>query len=373
MKRFILVTIIGFVLTALAVTGGPQPLASPAAVAECDCGNLETLQIELRNALRLQQAFRNKIPELRGMNRPTSQNALQVFAKGEARRGFEPIPDYKGPAEVDYYPVGRGLHADTNLSSRKDDLCRRDATSESALKEAKEKSACVGIGAATQAHEDFHANFCRRVGFVPYEAMHGADRAQEEVEAYGAQIAVLRAEIAKVLEHTNVRIEFESEVRAQWPPNPAITAEIIEVRSDVSMDRVSASGDMIKLEGQGTQTNNARLEGHCSFTGGLPFTLTSRGTLETDGLEAQIRLTTEGTSPSLKAQCTIEGQTGRGWTMPVNLNSGGNVPVINMPLKNRAEKVFDHSTGEGAKIMAQAGVKLSGQAKIRLILCEQSK
>ena len=162
-------------------------------------------------------------------------------------------------------------------------------------------------------------------------------------------------------------------VRAQWPPNPAITAEIIEVRSDVSMDRVSASGDMIKLEGQGTQTNNARLEGHCSFTGGLPYTLTSRGTLETDGLEAQIRLTTEGTSPSLKAQCTIEGQTGRGWTMPVNLKSSGNTPVINMPLQNRAEKVFDQSTGEGAKILAQAGVKLSGQAKIRLIFCEQPK
>lgn len=373
MKRFLLVTIIGFVLAALAAIGAPQPLASPAAPAECACGKLETLQIELRNALRLQQAFRNKIPELREMNRPTSQNALQVFAKGEARRGFETIPDYKGPAEVDYYPAGRGLHADTDLSKRKDDLCRRDVTSESTLKEAMEKSACIGIGAAMQAHEDFHANFCRRVGFVPYEAMRGDERAQEEVDAYGVQIAVLRAEIAKVLEHTIVRIEFESEVRAQYPPNPAITAEIIEVRAEVSMSNVLVSGDMIKLEGQGTQTNNARLEGHCSFTGGLPFKLTSRGTLETDGLEAQIRLTTEGTSPSLKAQCTIEGQTGRGWTMPVNLNTSGNVPVIKMPLKNGAEKVFDQSTGEGAKIVAQAGVKLSGQAKIRLIFCEQSK
>jgi hypothetical protein len=47
MKRFTLVTIIGFVLTALAAIGGPQPQASPAEPAECDCSNLETLQIEL--------------------------------------------------------------------------------------------------------------------------------------------------------------------------------------------------------------------------------------------------------------------------------------------------------------------------------------
>ena len=43
--------------------------------------------------------------------------------------------------------------------------------------------------------------------------------------------------------------------------------------------------------------------------------------------------------------------------MPVNLSSGGNVPVISLPLRNRAEKVFDQASGEGAKIVAQAGIK----------------
>jgi hypothetical protein len=52
MKKFLLVTIIGFVLAALAAIDAPQPLASPVALAqaECDCSNLKVLQIELRNA-----------------------------------------------------------------------------------------------------------------------------------------------------------------------------------------------------------------------------------------------------------------------------------------------------------------------------------
>ncbi|MGH9901083.1 MAG: hypothetical protein ACRD68_04495, partial [Pyrinomonadaceae bacterium] len=51
----------------------------------------------------------------------------------------------------------------------------------------------AGIGKALRAHEEMHLNFCRSIGFIPYEEMHGADRAREEVEAYGAQIKVLRA------------------------------------------------------------------------------------------------------------------------------------------------------------------------------------
>src|SRR5712692_1213214 len=67
MKKFLLVTIVGFVLAALAAIGAPQPMASPAVIAqtECVCKDLKKLQIELRNALRLQQAFRNKIPKWR--------------------------------------------------------------------------------------------------------------------------------------------------------------------------------------------------------------------------------------------------------------------------------------------------------------------
>jgi hypothetical protein len=374
MKKFLLVTIIGFVLAAIAAIDAPQPQASRAAPvnAECDCSKLEALQIELRNALKLQQAFTGKIAELRAMNRESAAMAFANFAKSAATTVTRPASD-KGPAAIDYISRGDGVSPDDQGKVTGEGLCLKSDNAEMALRDLDGGASCAGIAKAVHAHEDYHQSECSRLTYMVYREKHPADRAAEEAAAYGVQIAVLRAEIAKVLEHTNVRIEYEGEVRAQWPPNPAITAEIINIRGDVTMGRVPVSGDLIKLDGEGKHTTNATLEGHCRFTGGLPITLTARGSIETDGLDAQIRLTTEGTSPMLKAQCTVEGQTGTGWTMPVNLSSSGNMPVINLALKNRAEKVLDQATGEGAKIVAQAGVKLSGQVKIRLILCEQSK
>jgi hypothetical protein len=202
MKRILLMTIAGSALAALAAIGAPQPLASPTfpADVECGCRNLKTLQIELRNALHLQQAFRNKIPELREKGKDSSQSAFEAFAKGEARLGLESIPDYKGPLAVEYYPWGRWHGEDPDLSKKTAAvLCQMLESSAKDLREAKEASACAGIAAALQAHEDWHIKFCTTIGFRPYEEMHGADRAQEEVEAYDKQIAVLRAEIAKVL------------------------------------------------------------------------------------------------------------------------------------------------------------------------------
>jgi hypothetical protein len=201
MKTVVWITILGSLLTALSIAGAPQPSAAPAALApaECDCSNLEVLQIELRNAIHLQQAFRNKIPELRTMNQPTSGSALKSFAADEARRGLEAIPDYHGPKEVDYYNHGSSLSDPIHPPSTwsKEDLCRMEKSAADTLTSAVNASACAGIGAALEAHEKWHLNFCMRIGFVPYFNMHGADRAQEEVEAYDAQIKVLR----DIIEH----------------------------------------------------------------------------------------------------------------------------------------------------------------------------
>ncbi len=192
MKKFLLITIIGSVLTAvLAANGAPQPAGSPAAAqAECDCSRLKVLQIELRNAMQLQQAFRNKIAELRTMNGGTSQGALKAFAQGEARRGLEPIPNYKGPSEFDYSPWGENQRT---FNFPTEQLCRISDSATVELDKAVAASACAGIGKALRAHEEVHGNMCRSIGYQAYLAMHGADRAQEEVEAYGAQIKVLRA------------------------------------------------------------------------------------------------------------------------------------------------------------------------------------
>jgi hypothetical protein len=384
MKKLLLIlTIVGFAiggllsfLEVLAATGGPQRAAWPPAAAvleppACDCSNLEVLQIELRNALSLQQAFRNKIAELRTMNGPTSSAELQRFAKSDARRGLEPVPGYKGPSEVDYVNRGSLLSdpAHPPKTETNESLCRMADSAQAELARAMDAAACAGIGAAVRAHEDVHQKSCLRAGFVPYFWMNGAERAQEEVEAYGAQIAALRAEIARVLE--GIRIQVEVDTRAQMPPNPLYTAIIVENRAEVPMSRATVSGDTIRLDGQGQQITNATIEGNCHFTGGLPNTLPVRGSIETDGLTAQIHYAVDGTQPSISMQCTLGKGTGSGMSLPVHLSSG-NVPGVNLPLRNSAEIVTDMATTEAAKIMSQGGVRMTGKGKIRL-LCPAQK
>jgi len=207
MKRILLITIVGSVVATLAAIGAPRPLASPTpAQTECDCSNLKTLQIELSNALLLQQAFTNKIPELRAMETEgrASMAELQRWAKSDARAGLKQVPGLSGSTEVDYKPWGDKLsYQDDGQVTAKftnEKLCGRSDESTAALEDAMKKSACAGIARAIQEHEDWHLNFCKTIGYRPYWlGMHGADRAKEEVEAYGKQIAVLRGEIAKVL------------------------------------------------------------------------------------------------------------------------------------------------------------------------------
>jgi hypothetical protein len=136
------------------------------------------------------------------------------------------------------------------------------------------------------------------------------------------------------------------------------------------MTGVPVSGEMIKLEGKGEQTNDAKVEGHCRFNAGLPFTLPARATIETDGLDAQIHFSIEGTHPSVGMECTTPAGTGHGMSIPVNVG-GGNTPVINLPLENGAEKVFDQSAGPAAQMMAQSRVRITGTSKIRLIFCDK--
>lgn len=169
-----------------------------AAQGECNCSHLKMLQIELRNALRLQQAFLNKIAELRAMGRNTSQVALKQFSQGEARQGIEPVPGYNGPSEFDYDSWGRTLYNREGTKHSNLELCGMTPYAMAQLYATIAASACQGIGWAIRAHEEVHVNFCNRIGFAPYEDMHGADRAQEEAEAYGAQIKVLRDTIAKL-------------------------------------------------------------------------------------------------------------------------------------------------------------------------------
>jgi len=182
---------LAIILTALAV---PTAFA-----AECDCVDLNVLHIELRNAITLKKAFGDKIADLRELNNPTSLAELQRFAKTDARRDLEPVPNYKGPSEVDYEPYGKTLSVGSESTYTDQTLCKMTASSEKALKDTIQNSACDGIGRSVQAHEDVHQNSCMSRGFMKFfYGMNGADRAQEEVDAYEAEIKVLQAEITKL-------------------------------------------------------------------------------------------------------------------------------------------------------------------------------
>lgn len=351
----------------LAVTGPASHDAHERAAPACDCTHLKALQAELRNAIRLQTAFRNKIPELRGMNTPTSLTELQRFAAGEARRGLERVPGNTGPSEVDYESWGQQniTVAQGNSTSR---LCGMTQSAQQQLAAAEQGSACAGIGKAIRAHEEHHMNMCARIGFFAYMAVHGADRAQEEVEAYGAQIAVLRSEIAGVLERSRLRVELEQETRIEMPPNPAYTSITLKNNGKLATTPPSISAQNIHFDGRGEQSMNGLVEGNCRFNG-LPLTLPATGSVDTDGLTAQVRFRVEGTVPSFGMTCQIGGAKGSGFSMPVPVGNNAGLPApVSLPLEDKAEVTHDMRNTMAASVMAGSGVNMTGKTTVRLRL-----
>jgi hypothetical protein len=216
-KKFLLVTIIGFVLAALATIGAPQPFASPAPLAqrECDCSNLKALQIELSNAVGLQQAFQGKIADLRKLDQAPASAEFSRFAAATATR-FKRPPGDTGPEAVEYTPYGNGvdsgiLKTEKETPERREQLCGLSRNAQQEIDDMKRGASCDGIVKAVEVHEGVHWASCRRLGYVAFRDMHGADRAQEEVEAYGEQIKVLRSEIARVLKKNCVSYKASGE------------------------------------------------------------------------------------------------------------------------------------------------------------------
>src|SRR5215468_9251804 len=117
-------------------------LAPAARAAECTCEHLPAIQAELRNAQRLQTAFRNQIAALRALGPGASQGALQQFAAGDARHGLEAVPGYNGPSGFDSFSA--------------DQLCTMAESAARRLEQAERATACDGIAAALRAHENVH-------------------------------------------------------------------------------------------------------------------------------------------------------------------------------------------------------------------------
>jgi len=205
-------TIAGVVVGGLALrfgifaTGGAsQPAASltgATSTAECNCGNLKALQIELRNALALQRAFQGKIEELRKLDQVKAYSEFQKFAKTAASGVYRPAGD-TGPKEVDYTAYGDTvdtgiIEKENETPARREELCGLSRMAKQDMYDMETGASCAGVVQAVKAHEAVHWASCRRSGYKSFRDMHGADRAQEEVEAYGAQIKVLRDIIAGI-------------------------------------------------------------------------------------------------------------------------------------------------------------------------------
>jgi hypothetical protein len=60
-------------------------------------------------------------------------------------------------------------------------------------------------------------------------------------------------------------------------------------------------------------------------------------------------------------------------SLPAPINNSGNVPAVNLPLRDKAEVLTDMATTEGARIAAAGGVKITGSARTRLLLCPGAK
>ena len=345
-----------------------RPATSPVVFAECNCSNLEDLQIELRNAQKLQQAFRNKIPSLRSMSHESSMLELKRFSETSARDGLEKNPKSKGASEVDFVAYGDTLYDPTRppASATNESLCRLSSDAELSLQRAMQNVACDGIGRSLKAHEDVHQSSCVRRGYVNFFKMNGADRAEDEVAAYGAQINTLKAEIMKMIERAQVTVISDVKTKIKVPANPLYSTISVDNHSDVPMTSVSGSNDRFRFTGQGQQTNNASVDGNCRITSGVPYNLPATVTVDTDGLTADITYELSGKPPSIAMKCTIPGAgSGYGMSIPVQVETG-KVPVAKMPLKDGAEIVMDMAQSEAAKIVAAGGVTMSGTATVTI-------
>lgn len=376
MRRSFWIAVTVFCLLVFAPNSTGPALSSPAdsGQKECDCSNLKALQVELRNAIKLQQAFRAEAAKLKGMSSEQSSQALQAFAQGAARQGLQTVPGYNGPSEVDYENKGSSLYDPTHPGKTftPQQLCDMTNGATQTLNRAIAASACAGIGDALRAHEAVHQKSCLAKGFVPYFNMSGADRAAEEVQAYGAQIAALRAELAKVLAKAEFHVIVDVDTRIQMPPNPLYTAIDITNHGDVQMSKVTTAGDQITLEGEGKHQTQGSIEGNCQFTGGLPSTLTAHSVLETDGLEAKVKYDVSGMTPKLMMECHIGDKTGHGMSFPVPVQSASNYDFT-LAFEDGATTEFDQGSGQAAQIASAGGVKMSGKGIVRLIFCKSEK
>jgi hypothetical protein len=242
----------------------PEASAAPALPA-CACRNVKDLQKELALAISLKVKFKTKAAELREKygEKPSS------YDLAAARRDFQDFTsaptEGRAPAEgsarsglsnssaIEFRTVGAALRwTAANQGSggipeamvwdkqdrRVPDLQLRKKIEEQYSKAGKnlcdyenvaaldkatqEGSACAGIARALRIHEDSHQATCKRLGFYAFSERLPLDLANDEVDAYEAQIKALTTELERVLNLPNTKI-----VSGSTSPDEIGSAEVI--------------------------------------------------------------------------------------------------------------------------------------------------
>jgi hypothetical protein len=357
--------------------------AAPAAAQssrDCDCRDLQDLQRELDNAIKLQQFFQGSVQELRGYGPDASQIAFQQVAQrawdqsraqGSGRHEHNVLSSFYGS------DVSSDLFGE-QTPARRAQLCQPTANMRRDLDEAMRAAPCRGIAEALRRHEQHHVDACiasersegqrRFVGYPAWIRQTGAEFAEQEVAAYGAQIAALREALSDVLDRSNFALEGETRQNMAMPPNPLYSAINVMVRNRIELRRSGSSGDRgFVFQGEGPFTVNATILGRCSFTGGVPYTLTARAELRSDGTNAEVAYSLAGAFPNIGVQCDIPGAgRGRGGV------TGGAVQPeppgrFTMPMRDGGEWRYDLSQSEIARMAAGAGVRVTGETMMRLV------
>jgi hypothetical protein len=184
-----------------------------------------------------------KIPDLKKLGNDSSQVELQRFARSEARAGVVNVPGYSGPREVDYDPHGTNVGENGLKTLKAEELCRMEKSAVEQLDAAVNASACSGIGEALRIHEDVHKSQCLSKGYRVYLAMSGADRAQEEVAAYAAQISKLKQILDEATKTCRFSLKFDSEIER----TQGATREFGRVRASVDLQAASLKNNVLEL------------------------------------------------------------------------------------------------------------------------------
>lgn len=324
-------TLIGYVfMISIASAQGPP----------CDCNNLKDLQKELKLALWLQKKFDNE-SKLLTDSKDAKQEYYDFYTKNLRKDpALPPVPP-GSPVALEFDPRGRGIHMDSLSKYSIEQQC---APSDELVKKINTLAVpCAGIAEALLAHEVVHQKVCMKVGgYLAYLDRKSADLAADEAAAYGVQVAALRGEIARILEHAEVSIQVVTTTRAEMPKNPLYTALNMKANGDLKVSSSPVFIDpIIRFDAKGQQTNTASIEGNCAITYGYPASFQTHGTIETDGLEAQIHYSADGTRPASGMECHLPGgEKGFGGSMPGPVNDAGYIPpAINLKLEDGAENI----------------------------------